>query len=69
MIGVKDVDVIEVVYENGVLRPLKKLNLKEGEKLKIKIITDNIADFIRSLGGEIERSQKDPLEILSDVRE
>ncbi|WP_082585155.1 antitoxin AF2212-like protein [Thermococcus barophilus] len=60
---------IEVVYENGVLKPLKKLNLKEGEKLRIKIIANNIADFIRSFEKEIERPQKDPLKILQDMRE
>ncbi len=26
---------IEVVYENGVFNPLEKVNLKEGEKVKV----------------------------------
>lgn len=29
--------IIEVVYENGVLKPLEKVNLREGERLKIEI--------------------------------
>ena len=29
--------IIEVVYENGVFKPLEKVNLREGEKLKIEI--------------------------------
>ncbi len=29
--------VVEAVYENGVLKPLKKLNLREGERVKITI--------------------------------
>ncbi len=29
--------VIEAVYENGVLKPLEKVNLKEGEKVRLKI--------------------------------
>ena len=29
--------VIEVIYENGVFKPLEKVNLKEGEKIRIKI--------------------------------
>ncbi|RLF92199.1 antitoxin [Thermococci archaeon] len=29
--------VIGVIYENGVFRPLKKVNLKEGSRLKIII--------------------------------
>jgi len=30
--------IIEAVYENGVLKPLKKLNLKEKSRVIIKII-------------------------------
>jgi len=30
-------EVVEAIYENGVLKPLKKLNLKEGEKVKVEI--------------------------------
>ncbi len=29
--------VIEAVYENGVIRPLEKVEIREGEKLKIII--------------------------------
>ena len=29
--------IIDVVFENGVLKPLKKVNFKEGEVLKIEI--------------------------------
>ncbi len=29
--------VIEAIYEKGILKPLEKLNLKEGERVKIKI--------------------------------
>ena len=29
--------VIEVIYENGVFKPLEKVDLKEGEKLKIVV--------------------------------
>ncbi len=32
--------VVEAIYEKGILKPLKKLNLKEGEKVKIKIERD-----------------------------
>jgi len=28
---------VECVYENGVLRPLGKLDLKEGEKVRVEI--------------------------------
>ncbi|WP_202318637.1 antitoxin family protein [Archaeoglobus neptunius] len=29
--------VIEVIYENGVFKPLEKVDLNEGEKLRIEI--------------------------------
>ena len=35
--------VIEAVYENGVLKPLEKLDLKDGQRVKIVIIEK---DFI-----------------------
>ena len=31
-------EIDEAVYENGVLRPLRKLDLKEGQRVRIKII-------------------------------
>ena len=38
--------VIEVVYENGVFKPLKEVNLKEGEKLRIEI-KESLVDKLR----------------------
>uniref|UniRef100_A0A7C3UH77 Antitoxin n=1 Tax=Geoglobus ahangari TaxID=113653 RepID=A0A7C3UH77_9EURY len=29
--------IIEAVYENGVFKPLQKVDLKEGEKVRLKI--------------------------------
>ena len=40
--------VIEVVYENGVFKPLEKVNLKEGEILKIKIEKSGLHDIIKN---------------------
>ena len=34
--------VIEVVYENGVFKPLEKVNLKEGEKVKVILNLDPV---------------------------
>ena len=38
--------VIEVVYENGVFKPLKEVNLREGEKLRIEI-KESLVDKLR----------------------
>ncbi|USS41777.1 DUF104 domain-containing protein [Thermococcus aggregans] len=32
--------IVEAVYENGVLKPLKKLKLKDGQKVRIKVELD-----------------------------
>jgi len=53
--------VIEVIYENGVFKPLEKVDLKEGEKLKIVIKTD-----IRNLRGKYGRREKSKLLELRD---
>jgi len=37
---------VECVYENGVLRPLKPVKLKEGEKVKILVRSLDLRDFV-----------------------
>lgn len=43
---------IEVVYEQGVFRPLEKVNLPEKTKLKIRI--DDIEDLLKEFCGLIK---------------
>ncbi|NOY11375.1 MAG: antitoxin family protein [Archaeoglobi archaeon] len=38
--------VIEVVYENGVFKPLEKVDLKDGERLKVEI-KESLVDKVR----------------------
>jgi len=43
---------IEVVYEKGVFKPLQKVELKEGERMKVKIeerrgVLEKYAGFIK----------------------
>ncbi len=45
---VRVMQVIEAVYENGVLKPLKKLKLKEHSKVIIKIIDEEELDKLLS---------------------
>lgn len=44
--------VIEVVYENGVFKPLGKVNLPEKTRLKIKI--EDIEDLLEEFCGLLE---------------
>ncbi|MEM1672244.1 MAG: antitoxin family protein [Archaeoglobaceae archaeon] len=43
--------IIEAIYENGVFKPLEKVNLKPGEKAKIMIVA--IDDLINEFYGLI----------------
>jgi len=51
--------VIEVVYENGVFKPLEKVNLKEGEILKIKIEKSGLHDIIKKYRKYFEDIDED----------
>jgi predicted DNA-binding antitoxin AbrB/MazE fold protein len=42
---------IEVVYEGGVFKPLKKVELIEGEKMKIKIERGEIIELAKKFSG------------------
>ncbi len=37
-------ETVEAVYENGVLKPKKKLNIPEGSEVRVKIIPRRISE-------------------------
>ena len=45
---------VEVVYENGVFKPLKKVKLKEGTHGKV-ILELGLADIIEKFGRKVEK--------------
>jgi len=47
--------VIEAVYENGVFKPLKKVDLKEGTKVRFEI-GEGLADVIERYSRKVERN-------------
>ena len=58
--------VVEAVYERGVFRPLKKVRLKEGEKVKIVILAgEDFYDLVERL--ELEAKENID-EIIDEVR-
>ncbi len=59
--------VIEAVYENGVFKPLKKVNLKDGERVKIRI-ERSLVEIIRSYQEKFKLREKDIKEFLNDRR-
>ena len=54
--------VIEVIYENGVFKPLEKVELPEKSRLKIRI--EDVEDSLNEFCGIIESKI-----ILEDVKE
>ncbi len=58
--------VVEAVYERGVFRPLEKVRLKEGEKVKIVILAgEDFYDLVERL--ELEAKENID-EIIDEVR-
>ena len=43
--------VIEAVYENGVFKPFEKVNLKDGERVKIKV-----SNIVKRTKGILDRN-------------
>jgi len=55
---------IEVIYENGVFKPLKKVDLKEKEKVKIRITSE------KTLAREFQGALKlDNEKIIEEIAE
>ncbi|WP_148883291.1 antitoxin family protein [Thermococcus aciditolerans] len=42
-------EIIEAVYENGVLKPLKKPHLRDHAKVRIKIIETDLDELLDSM--------------------
>ncbi len=60
--------VFEVIYENGVFRPIDKLNLKDGEKLKIRIEEKSSKNISKLLEKYIIESDVDLSKMLVEER-
>jgi predicted DNA-binding antitoxin AbrB/MazE fold protein len=59
--------VIEAVYEKGVLKPLGKIELKDGERVKIIVLTNR--DFY-DLVEELELEAKEDIDkTVAEIRE
>ncbi|RLF94446.1 antitoxin [Thermococci archaeon] len=56
---------IEVIYENGVFKPVKKVNLKEKEKVKIRVV----GDIVEKTRGIIKIDKKSLDKLLEEVED
>jgi len=64
---------VECVYENGVLKPLKPVKLKEGEKVRISIKfrggkrRKEVKDILKKYAGIIKLKKKVRLKDILDL--
>ena len=59
--------VIKAVYENGVFKPLEKVNLKDGERVKIRV-ERSLMEIIKSYQGIFKLRKEDIEEFLRERR-
>jgi len=51
--------VIEAVYEKGVLKPFEKLNLKDGQRVRIMIVEKDTVQIAREIRARLRSKLKD----------
>ncbi|AAB90182.1 MULTISPECIES: antitoxin family protein [Archaeoglobus] len=57
--------IIEAIYENGVFKPLQKVDLKEGERVRIKL--EKVEEVVDEVFGILKG--KDTLKALRELEE
>ena len=62
--------VIEAIYEKGVFKPLQKVDLKEGEKVRLRIEKEpnGLVELIEKLSEKFKDVKEDPLDVLLEMR-
>ena len=62
--------IIEAVYENGVFKPLEKVELREGERVKVEIKSksNDLVSFIEKFSEKFKDVEEDPLKMLLEMR-
>ena len=55
--------IIEAIYENGVFKPLQKVELKEGERVKIRVEIDK-KKILAKYRGLLGKSSARELQVL-----
>ena len=62
--------IIRVRYEGGVLKPLEKLDLKEGESVRVIVLRDarGLSEVIKKISREYRDVEEDPLKVLLEGR-
>ncbi len=50
--------VVEAVYEKGVLKPVEKLDLRDGQRVRIMIIEEDIVEIAREIRARLREKLK-----------
>ena len=59
--------VVEAIYENGVLKPLEKLDLREGQRVRIEIIEErDVEVLLRRYRGCLGKASYEELRRLEE---
>ena len=67
MVGIELSKAIRVKYENGVLKPLEPLELKEGEEV-IVVLKEDLVGYARRVRRSLAGRGEEPSEVLSRER-
>ena len=59
---------IEVMYEQGVFKPLQRVDLPERVKLRMRIESEGLYELIEDLSEMFTDVKEDPLKILLENR-
>jgi len=54
--------IIEAIYENGVFKPLEKVDLKEGERVRLRVEKDR-KEILKNYRGLFGKSTVEELQI------
>ena len=62
--------VIRARYENGVLKPLERLDLREGENVKLMVLRGarGLSEVVKRISREYRGVEEDPLKVLLERR-
>ena len=62
--------VIRARYENGILKPLERLDLREGENVKLMVLRGarGLSEVVKRISRKYRGVEEDPLKVLLERR-
>ncbi|RLI19824.1 antitoxin [Candidatus Bathyarchaeota archaeon] len=62
--------VIRARYENGISKPLERLDLREGENVKLMVLRGarGLSEVVKRISREYRGVEEDPLKVLLERR-